>query len=235
MRNLPALTRRELVGAFCSPTAYIVLTILMAFAGVIFYLSLELQRVASLETWFIYMSVLLLFVAPVITMRLLAEEYARGSIEMLMTAPVTEAEVALSKYLGAMLLYLFLLLPTLAFPAALRVLGRPDPGPVLTGYLGLLLSGSFLLAAGLFFSSLTRRQIVAAFLGVVVFVLLFVVGFVGPWLGGWAGAALASVGLLARMQGFIVGVVDLRDVAYFVTGTVLFLFLSVKVLELRRC
>lgn len=235
MRNVPALTRRELGAYFLSPMAWIILAVWMAFAGAIFWLALRFQPVAEMEVWFGYMAFLSLLIVPVFTMRLVAEEAARGSLEMLMTSPVTEAEVILGKYAGALLFYLSLLVPTAVFPSMIAWLGDPDPGPILVGYFGLALLGGFLTAAGLFFSSIARRQVVAAFMGLVVFLLLFVLGFAGPYLGGAAGRALEHLGLIGRMQGFVVGLVDLRDVGYLVIGAGLFLFLSVKALELRRC
>jgi ABC-2 type transport system permease protein len=232
MRNTPTLTWRELNAYFFSPVAYIVLTVFLGLSGFVFYLSLSGSGLADMRGWIGATGFILLLVCPIITMRLLAEETRSGTIEMLMTVPVTDAEVVWSKFLGALLFYLFMLLPSAFYVLTLFILGSPDPGPIITGYIGLVLVGSMFLSAGLFCSSLTRNQIIAAILGLVAVFVLWLIGFTG--VGGSLGRFLDYVGVVSHLQGFVRGLVDLRDVAYFVTGTGLFLFLSVRALESRK-
>jgi ABC-2 type transport system permease protein len=167
-------------------------------------------------------------------MRLLAEEERSGSIEMLMTVPVTETEVVLSKFLGALLFYLFMLAPSVIYVIILTLIGEPEPSHIIAGYLGLTLAGALVLSVGLFCSSITRNQIVAAVSGLVAVLFLWLIAYAGDLSGGSLGRTLDYVGIVPHMQGFVKGLVDLRDVGYFVSGTALFLFMSVKVLESRR-
>ncbi len=235
MRNVPALTWRELNGYFFSPLAYIILTVFLALSGLVFYLTLLQYESADLRGWMYTAFFILVLTAPMITMRLLAEEARSGSIEMLMTVAVTETEVVLSKFLGALLFYLFMLLvPSIVYVIILAFLGEPELGHLIAGYFGLTLAGALVLSVGLFCSSITRHQIVAAISGLVAVFFLWLIAFGGDAAGGGAGRVLDYMGIISHMQGFVKGIVDLRDVGYFVTGTALFLFMSVKVLESRR-
>lgn len=234
MRNMPTLTWRELSGYFFSPLAYIILTVFLGLSGFIFYLTVSGSGLADLRGWTGATFFVLLLAAPMITMRLLAEEARSGSIEMLMTVAVTETEVVLSKFLGALLFYFFMLAPSVVYVIILAILGDPDPGQIIAGYAGLVLVGSLALSVGLFCSSVTRNQIVAAVSGLVAVFFLWLIAYGAELAGGRAGRALDYVGVVSHMQGFMKGLIDSRDVGYFVTGTALFLFLSVKVLESRR-
>ena len=151
-----------------------------------------------------------------ITMRLLAEETRSGALEMLMTVAVTETEVVLSKFLGALLFYLFMLAPSIVYVIILALLGPPEPGHILAGYLGLALAGSLALSVGLFCSSITGNQIVAAVSGLVAVLFLWLIAYAGDFTGGGVARTLDYLGLVSHMQGFIKGLIDLRDVGYFV-------------------
>ena len=158
MRNVPTLTWRELNAYFFSPLAYIVLTVFLALSGIVFYTAVKSTGMADLRGWIFTTAFVMLPASAIIAMRLLAEESRTGTLEMLMTAAVTDTEVALSKFLGALLFYLFMLAPSLVYVAILLRLGDPDPGPIIAGYISLILLGSLLLSVGLFCSSLTRNS-----------------------------------------------------------------------------
>jgi ABC-2 type transport system permease protein len=189
---------------------------------------------AQMQYVFSVMTFVLMLVVPALTMRSLAEERGSGTIETLLTAPVTDAQVVLAKFLGCWIFYLAMLAPTLLYIVALAVFGNPDYGPIVGGYLGLILLGAMYVAVGVLASSLTRAQVIAF---VVAFFPLLVLWVLGPMAGAlpspWR-TILREAGTLAHYEDFNRGVVAAVHVVYFVAITVYALFLTVKVLESRR-
>src|SRR5919198_473433 len=164
MRNVWAVTTRELRAYFLSPLAYIVMAFFLFGSGLLFALIIEQSREASLRGLISNVSVLFLFVVPMISMRLLAEEQRTGTIELLLTNPVQEWQIVSGKFLASILMILVMLGLTLLFPLFLFLFGNPDRGPILSGYVGIILQAAAFLAVGLWASSLTENQIVAAIL-----------------------------------------------------------------------
>jgi ABC-2 type transport system permease protein len=174
----------------------------------------------------------------VVTMRLLAEEKRSGTLEMLITLPVKDSDVVLGKYFGALGLVLVLLLATLVYPFAMFKwpwsLGPLDQGPVLSGYLGLLLFSAASVAVGLLISSLTESQAVAFFITFFVLLVLWLIGTIAENLGGWYGNALSYVSFQTRLGGFTRGLIDTRDVVFFLSVTGLALVIAFRALERRK-
>jgi ABC-2 type transport system permease protein len=236
MVNVPVITRRELSAYFLSPIAYVVLTAFALGHGIIFSIGIgpALDLGDTAQRAFGLLLFLLIFVVPLLTMRLLAEEMHSGTIEPLMTAPVTEPEVVLGKFVGALLFAAIMMLPIGLEIAYLRLLGPMDAGPLLSGFLGAFLLTAQFTAVGLFCSAVTRVQIASA--------IICFVSLLGFYFLGWLGqeSELATVRVLryisppAHYLSFLRGIVDTRDVAYFAVTTVTFLFLTVKALELRK-
>lgn len=232
------IAKRELTSLFYSPVAYVVLALFALGTGLIF-LGLEFApgEEATLRTTFNYVVGFLVFLVPAISMRLLSEEYRAGSIETLMTSPVSDGQVVVGKWLGAMGFYLALLCPMLVFTGLLEVFGRPDYGPIAAGFLGLLLVGGLYLAIGAFASSVTESQIIAFLLTVfIIAVFTFLLSslpyaqFVSPaWRSG-----LFYAGVYRHFQEFGKGVVQLGGLVYFISGIGFFLFLATLMLESRR-
>ena len=243
MSRIPVLVRRELSAFFVSPMAYIVLTVFLAVAGLWFVrtgLLPESGRFAYGGALSVLdaMSVMLLFLLPLLTMRLLSEEISSGTIEMLMTAPVSNTAVVLAKFLGALAFFVVMLIPTLAFPVLLHLLSgatKPDTGPVISGYFGLVLLGMMTIAVGVCVSACVRNQISAAVLTALVLALLWFAGSAtaAKATSAWQ-AALQYLGILYHYDSFAKGVIDTRDVVFYVTGTGLFLFAAVGVIAVRR-
>ena len=244
MRGLAATFGRELRAYFFSPLAYVVLTFFLLVNGYVFWLILSFlndpraRAGAPLELFFgqtIFFWLVLLFVAPVLTMRLLSEERRSGTIEMLMTAPVTETEVVLGKYLAALAYYAFLWLPTLAYVWVVAHYGAVDPGPVASGYLGVLGIGALFLAVGLFASSLAKNQIVAAMVTFALLVVLFTFGLLENLVAGErAREVFAYLNLWQHMDELSKGIVDTRRLVYYLSLTGFFLFLTGRALEAKR-
>lgn len=245
MRNVPALLRRELNAYFASVLGYVVLMFFLVVMGVTFavivgYLNRGPTQMTAMKIMFSMFWLPSLVVVPMITMRLLAEEKRSGTIEMLMTAPVTDLEVVLAKWLGAVTLYTLMWSVTGLYVLILRHFSGGaaalDLGPIASGYVGVLLIGQFFIAVGLLTSAMTKNQIAAALMSfAIVFVLLIVLNwlsFLFP--GGPLGHLLRFVSAFEHMEDFARGIVDVRPLVLYISGTVLALFLSTRVTESRK-
>lgn len=248
--TLGALTWREVRRVFFHPVAYVVLFVFLLMNGFLFTLLLgayagplsfgrDFELPAShfvTENGWLWMSLVL--ICPALTMRLLAEEQREGTLEMLLTAPVTDIQVVLSKFLGTLTYYLFMTSLTLAYLAILRQYAPEwDWGPVLGGYLGLVLGGALFLSIGVFTSSVTQSQIIAYLLAALplVGVVLVVPQFQGAeMLPAWGQAALRHVNVMQHQFEMATGVVQWKSLVFYVSSTVFFLFLAVRGVESRR-
>ena len=241
MRNVTTLTQRELSVFFYSPIAYVVLAVFLGVTGAFFVKDNFLPGAeASLRITFgNYLPVILVFVVPMLTMRLLSEEFRGGTIETLMTAPVSEADVVLGKFCGTLVFYLVMLATTLLHVILVAAYGPLDVGLVLCTYVGLILLGALYMSSttrsGLFFSACTRNQVIAV---VCSFVLLAVLTFLANYLAreqeGNLRVVLQHLSIMTHFQDFARGLFDVNHLIFFLSTTALFLFGSVKVLESRR-
>ncbi len=236
MVNVPVIARRELNACFLSPTAYVVLTAFALAQGVLFALILHppidpgwmVQKLFTLPVY------LLTVAAPVLTMQLVAEEARTGTLEALMTVPVTEAEVILGKFIGVLCFATALLLPVLAQTVFLATQAPVDVGMMLAAAMGLFLLTAQYLAVGILCSALVRTQIAAAMLSFVVLLVLCFAGVLAGGEPGPAGQVLAYLSPPAHFAYFPRGFVDSRQLAYFVITTIVFLFLAVQAMKVRR-
>ena len=242
MHHVGIIMRRELASYFATPLAYVFILIFLVLANAFtFYLGGFYERgQADLEPFFSFHPWLFLFLIPALSMRLWAEERKSGTIEVLMTQPLTLWEAVLGKYLAAWAFTALAL--ALTFPLWLTVnyLGNPDNGAILAAYLGsLLLAGGFL-AIGSCMSALTRNQVVAFILGVAACFLFLLAGFplVLDVFRSWAPLslvdAIASLSFLTHFESIAKGVIDVRDLLYFAMLIGLFLLATVIALELRK-
>ncbi len=231
-----AIARRETASFLATPIGWIVIALYLAVSGAVFaFGSLSPGEPASMEGFFALSRWLIMFIAPAISMRLLAEEFHSGSIEPLMTAPVSDWEVAIGKYVGAVGFMLLMLAPTLTFAVALFTLASPDPGPILAGYIGLILLGMLYLSIGLLASAVTSSQIVA-FLGTMFFLLLVRLGALkgAEFVSEPYDRALYALLVDLRMLDFARGVIDTAHVVFFVAASMWFVALTALSLEIRR-
>jgi ABC-2 type transport system permease protein len=240
VRNVWAMTQRELGAFFYSPIAYVVLFAFTFMVGLLFIFltgNFTGGSEASLRDTFNWFPPLLCVAVPILTMRLFSDEYRSGTIETLMTAPITDAQVVVGKFLGAFITYAAMLGATLFYVVLLRIYGRPDYGLLLSGYVGLLLIGAMFTAIGLFFSSITKNQIIAALLGAFFLLVLTILAWIIVQFTDVKGPVrlvLQMVSVMDRFQYFNRGLVDLNNLVFFCGGTAYFLFLAVKVVESRR-
>ncbi len=234
--NVATLTGRELSAQFFSPIAYVVIAVFLVVSGIFFGAeTFQPGGEASCRALFQVLPIILVFVLPMLTMRLMSEEYRNGTIESLMTAPVRDLEVILGKFLGSFIFFLVLLGSTLIYPLLVSVWGPLDMGLAFSSYVGLALMGALYIAVGLFFSTCTRNQVIAVLCS---FVLLAILTLLADYLArsfeGTLRVVLQQVSLLAHYQDFARGLIDTNHTLFFVTSTALFLFFAVKVLEFRR-
>jgi ABC-2 type transport system permease protein len=252
MRWLPVF-KKEMRLYFGSPVAYVVFTFFLLISGwffsqiFLFYSDISMRSFMQpgmgqnlnitenvMRPLFTNMSVVLLFFMPMLTMRLFAEEKKSGTIELLLTYPVRDGEVLAGKFLASGALYAVLLGLTLLYPAIIAGFTRVEWGPVLTGYLGLALAGGTFLAVGLFISSLTENQIVAGFGTFGVLLGFWIIGWGAEFAGGNMRSVLQYLSITDHMDTFSRGLIDTKDVVYYVTAIALALFLTLRSLESKR-
>lgn len=238
MRNILTIAVKEYKTYFVTAIGYVVMLIFFLIAS---YLFLEIalqawQREATLRYLFQDMSIIMLFVVPLMTMRTLAEERSSNTIELLMTSPVREVEVVLGKYLGALGLYLTMLLFTLQYPLFLILYSnrQADVGPIVAGYIGAFLVGASFLAIGVFLSALTSSQIVAAVSTFGVLLLLWIVNITSYRVMGTTGEVLSYLAINRHIEDMVSGVIDLKDLIFFGSFIFVFLFLAVRFLASSR-
>ena len=235
MKNVLYIAGKELRSYFVSPVAYVIVALWLVATGFFFWLVVSSSGDASMRSVFGVTIVLLLLISPALTMRLLAEESRTGTLELLLTAPVRDWSVVVGKFLGALGLYAVMIGLTLFYPILLVILnGNPDWGPIWSGYLGLLLLGMAFLSVGLFASSLTSNQMVSAVIAFVILLVLFIIGQVAANLGAGVSDFVAKLSLSDRFDPFPRGIVDLKDVIFYLTFTAVMLFITVQRVEARR-
>ena len=237
MPHTITIAKRELLSLFYSPVAYVVLGLFAIGSTLIFFVTFTPGAPATMRPTFEATVWLLVFLLPALSMRLFSEEFRGGTIEPLMTAPVSDWQVVLGKWLGAYGFYLVTLLPLGVLIGVLAWHGSPDGGPIATGLLGLLLVGALYLAIGVFASAGTQNQIIA-FLSTVaiISVLTFVMYYLSRWesIEPWVARAMEHVNVNWQFSDFVRGLIDVTHVIYFLSTTALFLFLAVKLLESGR-
>jgi ABC-2 type transport system permease protein len=245
MRALLATFQRELRAYFVSPLAYLVMCFFLIYNGIIFTIVISflndprsggLERPMDQMFQGFFFWIMLAFITTVLTMRLISEELRSGSIEVLMTAPVTETQVVVGKYLAALAFYCALWAPTIAYAFIIGRYSRIDWGPIAGGYFGIFCLGTLFLAVGVLFSALSKSQLLAAVMTFVVQVaVLFLVGLLDTLFNGEvAKQAVGYVNLLGHMEEFHKGIVDSRHLVYYASAIFFFLFLASRALEDRK-
>lgn len=217
LMNIHTVFKREFQSFFNSPVAYIVITVFLLFSGWLFFQQFFLVGQASMRPLFGLIPVLFMFLAPAITMRLIAEERKTKTISLLMTLPIGNAEIILGKFLAAEALLGVALLLTLPYALTVGSVGLLDWGPVWGGYLGALLMGAAYLAVGMFCTSLTSNQIVAFILGLGICFVFFIVDKVLMFLPGWLSTVFQYLSVDYHFHNIARGVIDIRDVVFYLS------------------
>ena len=253
MQNILAIWQREMKSYFVSPVAYVVLTIFLVLAGLFFFGNLdEVVRYTLsqaqmgqagqpidvpayvVRALFDTLAVILLFLIPMLTMRLLAEERKQKTLELLLTAPVSNTQTMLGKYLASLTFFVILLASAGLTISPLFIYGQPDVKPILSAFLGLFLYGAALLALGLFISTLTENQIIAVVVTFGVSLTFWLVSVFGSYTTGAAREVFNYLSITSHLDDFIKGVIDTSHVMYYVTFAFVWLFLAYRSLESMR-
>jgi ABC-2 type transport system permease protein len=254
MRNIMAIARREWQAYFASPIAYVLLGLFALVFGWMFYSFLRFFAEQSLRMsqmgmqgpqalnvnemmirpLLLQAGVVVLFFLPMLTMRSFAEEKRSGTIELLLTSPLSDWEIVLGKYAGAMSLYVVMLAVSALNFAWLFAFGNPEIGPIVVGYLGLLLMGGSFVAIGLFISNLTRNQLVAAALTFSVLLMLLLVNWVGDSSGPIVRAIVSGLSVFQHFEDFSRGVIDTQHLVYYLSFIGFGLFLAARSVDADR-
>jgi ABC-2 type transport system permease protein len=233
MRHVIDISKKEFTGYFVSPIAYIVISIFLLVTGWFFFSTFFLYNQANLRNFFALLPIIFSFVVPAITMRLFSEELNVGSYEILLTMPVTFRDVVLGKFLAAVGLVATMLIPTLAYPITVSSLGQLDWGPVVGGYIGAILLGAAFSAIGLFASSLTRNQIIAFIIGMIICFSLTLIDKMLFFLPQSMLGVLEYLGADFHFVNISKGVIDSRDIMYFLSVSFVGLYGTHLIIEER--
>jgi ABC-2 type transport system permease protein len=248
MNNILAVAHKELKSYFASPIAFIVIGLFALIYGY-FYISLLAYFLNQsmgfsggtanvneqmIRPVFLNADVVLLFVLPMITMRTYAEEKRSGTIELLLTSPLTDFQIIMGKFLGAMALYAAMLAVTFIHMGVLFIFGKPEWLPILTGYLGMLLMGGCFISVGLFISSTTSNQIVAGMVAFAVFLMLWVINWIGSLAGPNVQAILNYMSIIDHFDDFTRGVIDTKHLVYYLSFITFGLFLTMRSVDTAR-
>jgi len=231
MRQVLPIFKKEFRSYFVSPIAYIVIAIFLIVTGWFFFSTFFLFNQASVRNFFALLPIIFAFVIPAVTMRLVSEELNVGTYELLLTLPVTFREVVLGKFLAATAFVAAMLVPTLAYPVIVAFLGDLDWGPVIGGYLGAILLGASFSAVGLLASSLTRNQIVAFIIGVAICFALVLIDKILVFVPSWLAGILDYLGADSHFENISKGILDSRDILYFLSLTFLGLYATHLIME----
>ncbi|MFQ6091930.1 MAG: ABC transporter permease [bacterium] len=234
MNNIYPNFKKEVRTYFNSPIAYIVLTVFLLISGYFFASPLFLNNQADLRTAFGVIPFIFIFFVPAITMRLLAEEKKSGTLEVLVTMPVKDVEVILGKFGAALVLLVVAIGLTLTYVLTISLLGNADGGPIVGGYLGLILMGATYLAIGIYTSSVTENQIVAFIISFLIIFALFMLDKVLMFVPGGLVSILEYLAMDYHFSNIARGVIDTRDLIYYLSLIFLGLFLATRTLASRK-
>jgi ABC-2 type transport system permease protein len=250
MNNVLAIAQKEMRSYFSSPIGYVIIGLFALLFGWFFYAYLGFfvrgseQMMMGGQTpnvnqqmvkgVLLNSAVIILFVMPMITMRTYSEEKRSGTIELLLTAPLTDFQIIMGKFLGAMALYGAMLAVTFVHMGILYAFGKPEWIPIATGYLGMLLMGGCFIAVGLLISSLTKNQIVAGMITFAVFLLLWVINWIGSFTGPTTQAVLDYLSITNHLDDFTRGILDTKHLVYYVSFIAFGLFLTARSVDTER-
>ena len=235
MKKLLAICKKELQVYFVSPLAYAFLAVFFFLAGLFFYLGLTVTAQANIRMMASNLSITLLFVLPLLTMRHFAEERRAGSFELLMTAPIPLWTLVVGKWLASVILCLILLMGSLFFPLLLSYYADPDWGVICTTYIGLFCCCSAFVSAGLFSSSLSEEPVASGMIGIVILLPFWLIGISSDYVTHpWLREVMTEVAVLTHLDSFSKGVLESADLIWFVLFTFGFLFLTWRSIESQR-
>lgn len=227
------IAKKELSSYFKSSTAYIVFVLMISIFNIFFFMIIDQNREASLRDVFLVMDFMLIFLAPIITMRLFSEEKLTGTMEFLMTAPVSNTAIVLGKYLGVLTLFSILISITFLYYGIIEYFGSPDRLTVFTGYIGVWLEGALFLSIGMMASSWTRNQIVAAMISFALIFLLYFSATLAPYFSGSVETVIQQFSTLKHLENLVSGSFNVSDITYYLSGIAVCLVIARLSIEQR--
>lgn len=233
-RNVSIITRRETLSFLLSPAAYIVFTLFMVISGIMFFYNYFIGGEASLRGYFEVLPWLLSVFIPAVTMRLFSEEWSTGSIEMLLTSPFTEWEITSGKYFSALILSLLMLMPSMLYLVTVIITGSPDPGTLTGGYIGAFFLCCVYSAAGIFISAMSSSQVISLIGSIALCFSLYFVYFALQFIPGKAAEVLQYISTGYHFKNFAKGVIDSRELVYFISVSFVFLYSAKNAVNRRR-
>ncbi|MEI7025616.1 ABC-2 transporter permease [Paenibacillus sp. y28] len=234
MRRMWAICSKELQLYFYSPVVYVAFAFYFLISGYMFSLDFLTYQVVDIRPLFSNLLVVFLFVIPLLTMRLVADELRQGTDELLLTSPAKITEIIAGKYAAAVIVMLALIAGTLVYPWIMSAYGDLDQPVLWLSYLGMALLGAAMMAVGLFASTLSSHQMVSGIAGFAMLLLLWMIEWLGQSMYGKLKDYLGQFSIIGRMQNFNKGLLDLSDVLFYVLFILVFLVLSIQVLERKR-
>ena len=226
MAKIIALAKKELHGYFSTPIAYLMLIAMLSIFNIIFYMIISQNREVSLRDIFQVMEFMFVFLVPLLTMKLFSEEKSTGTMEFLLTAPLTPSMLVLGKYLGIMTFFTLLIAMTVIYYFIVEYFGSPDPYSILSGYVGIWLEGAFFIAIGLLTSSWTRNQLIAAMMSYLILFFLYFASSFTQYFTGTIEVVLMQLSTRNHLENFATGIITPSDIVYYVAGIVLCLVLT---------
>ncbi len=234
MNSVWSIFKRELRSYFDSPMAYVVIIVFLLLTGWFFTSNFFVAGQADLRVIFGIIPFVFLFITPAITMRLISEERKTGTMELLVTLPITDWSIIIGKYLASVALLFAMILPTIVYAITVSLLGDMDGGPAIGGYVGLLLMGAAYLAVGTFGSSLTDNQVVAFIVSWILVFIFFLLDKILFFLPNWMVSFVEYLSIEYHFQNISRGVIDTRDLIYYLSLIAFALFLAVRSMSARR-
>jgi ABC-2 type transport system permease protein len=227
------IAKKELATYFKSPIAYIILVLTISIFNVFFFLIIDQNREASLRDVFRLMEFMLVFLVPLITMRIFSEEKLTGTMEFLMTAPVTNTAIVLGKYVGVLVFYSVMISMTFVYYGIIEYFGNPDRLTTLVGYFGIWLEGAFFLSIGMMASAWTQNQIVAAMTSYVILFLLYLPTTFTKYFTGSVEVIIQQISTLNHLENLVAGIITVGDITYYLSGILICLVLTRLSIENR--
>lgn len=256
IRAVSLIFNRELRSYFSSSIAYVVITMFLIITGYFFYNLIATFSIVSFQAQanpmmarqynllnvnetvvrplFGNISIIMLLMTPLLTMRLLAEERKAGTMELLLTYPVRDIEVVMGKYLACLTVFLAMIFSTFLYPGLLLMLGEPELMPIITGYIGIILLGAAFISLGLFTSSLTENQIISASMAFGILFVFWLMSYSVTLVSPGLGQIISYIAITEHLESLAKGVVDTEDIIYYLLFVTLFLFLTLRSLESKR-
>jgi len=228
------IMKRELGAYFTSPIAYIVCVLFLIFVGSFFFSTFFLAKRAELRNFFSLLPLTFSFFIPALTMRIFSEEKRSGSIETLVTLPVTSLDIVAGKYLASLISSVVLLVPTLFYAITCAVFGNPDAGPIIGGYIGAIFLAASFSAIGVFSSSVTKNQILSFFIGLAICIFLCMISAFVQLMPAALASFVTFFSATSHFDSISRGIIDTRDVLYFISLIALFFVLTVQVVQNAR-